>query len=221
MPKVDVFDLDRRKVGEMVLDDAVFGAEPRSELLHEVVRAQLAGRRSGAHAAKERSAVRGSTRKIYRQKGTGRARHGARRAPIFRGGGVVHGPRPRDYSYRPTRKVRRAAMRSALSLFQREGRLVVLDSFALPEIKTRRVREVADLFEVDRGVIVDVAANEVLRRSARNLPDVTFLPPEGLNVYDLLRAERLLMTRAAVEAVVEALRPGSKGPSTCRKGMGR
>ncbi len=207
MPTVDVFDMERRKVGEIALDDAVFAAPVKSHLLHEVVRAHLASRRAGTHATKGRSAVRGSTKKIYRQKGTGRARHGARRAPVFRGGGKVHKPRPRDYSIAPPRKVRKAAMRSALSLFHLEGRLVVLDSIPLSEVKTRHVRRLADRFDASPGLIVDVATNDALRLSTRNLPDVAFVPPEALNVYGLLKAGRMLITRAGVEAVSAALRP--------------
>ena len=210
MPKVDVYDIERNKVGEIDLDDAVFAAEVKPHLLHEVVRAQRAGRRAGTHYAKERAAVRGSTRKLYRQKGTGRARHGARRAPIARGGGRTKGPVPRDYSFRPPRRVRRAALRSALSLFHREGRLFVLDRFELPEAKTRRVAEVLKRFEVDRGVICDSAANIPLRRATRNLPRTMFLPPEGLNVYDLLKADRLLVTRDGVSALAAALRPTAR-----------
>lgn len=210
MPKVDVYDIERNKVGEIDLDEAVFGAEVKPHLLHEVVRAQLASRRAGTHYAKERAAVRGSTRKLYRQKGTGRARHGARRAPIARGGGRTKAPVPRDYSFRPPRQVRRAALRSALSLFQKEGRLFVLDRFELPEAKTRRVAEVLDRFEVDRGVICDAAANASLRRAARNLPRTVFLPPEGLNVYDLLKADRLLVTRDGVSALAAALQPTTR-----------
>jgi len=205
MAKVDVFNIERSKVGEIDLDDGVFAVEVRPHLLHEVVRAQLAGRRAGTHYAKERAAVRGSTHKLYRQKGTGRARHGGRRPPQARGGGRTKAPQPRDYSFRPPRKVRRAALRSALSLFQQEGRLVVLDAFALSEPKTRRVAEVMRRFEVDRAVICDGGTNEGLRRATRNLARVVFLPPEGLNVYDLLKADRLLLTRDGVAALSAAL----------------
>src|ERR1051325_11900534 len=136
MAKVDVFNLKRQKVGDLDLSDEVFGAEVKENLLHEVVVAQLASRRQGTHAAKERAAVSGSSKKIYRQKGTGRARHGSIRAPVFVGGGQAHPPRPRDWSYRPPRQVRLGALRSALSKFNKEGRLVVVDRFELNEIKT-------------------------------------------------------------------------------------
>jgi large subunit ribosomal protein L4 len=210
MPKVDVFDTEKQKVGELELDDGVFAAEIKPQLLHEVVRAQLAGRRAGTHCAKDRAAVRGSTRKIYRQKGTGRARHGMRRAPIMRGGGRTKGPRPRNYSFRPPRQVRRAALRAALSLFHKEGRLFVLDKFQLAEPKTRRVAEVLKRFAVDRGVIVDAAGNEPLRRATRNLARAAFFPPEGLNVYDLLKADQLLVTREGIAALSQALKPAAR-----------
>ncbi len=210
MPKVDVYDIERKKVGELELDEAVFGTEVKPHLLHEMVRAQLAGRRAGTHYAKERAAVQGSTRKLYRQKGTGRARRGQRRSPGMRGGGRTKAPVPRDYSIRPPRQVRRAALRSALSLFRQEGRLVVLDRFQLAEVKTRRVAEVLERFEVDRGVICDAAGNASLRLAVRNLARTVFLPPEGLNVYDLLKADRLLVTREGVSALAAALRPTTR-----------
>src|SRR5215468_8877348 len=139
MAKVDVYNLKRQKVGEVDLSDEVFGAEVKEHLLHEVVVAQLASHRAGTHAAKERAAVSGSTKKIYKQKGTGRARHGSIRAPIFVGGGQAHPPRPRDWSYRPPRQVRVGALKSALSLIAKEGRLIVVDKIDLGEPKTKRL----------------------------------------------------------------------------------
>jgi len=213
MPKVDVFDTEKKKVGELELDDAVFGVEVKPHLLHELVRSHLASCRAGTHYAKERAAVRGSTRKLFRQKGTGRARRGARRAPGLRGSGRTKGPVTRDHSFRPPRKVRQAAMRSALSLFQKEGRLVVLDQFQLAEPKTKRVVEVLERFEAQRSVICDQATNASLRRASRNLPTVTFLSPEGLNVYELLKADRLLVTRECVSALAQALKPAVRKPA--------
>src|SRR5512135_3572438 len=128
MPKLDVYNLKREKVGELELADEVFGAEVKEHLLHEVVTAQLASMRAGTHAAKERSAVRGTSKKVYKQKGTGNARHGAARAPIFVGGGRAHPPKPQDFSYRPPRGVRQGALKSALSLFVKEGRLTVVEN---------------------------------------------------------------------------------------------
>lgn len=202
MPKVDVFNLKREKVGELDLSDDVFGAEVKEQLFYEVVKAQLASQRQGTAAAKERAAVSGSTKKIYRQKGTGRARHGSIRAPTFAGGGQAHPPRPRDWSYRPPRQVRIGAMKSALSLLLKEGRLIVLDQFALEEIKTKKVVEALSALQVSKkALIVDDRNNEKLKLSIRNLENHLFLPPEGVNVYDLLRHDHLVVSQSAAKAL--------------------
>src|SRR5205814_10028400 len=142
MAKVDVFNLKRQKVGDIDLSDEVFGAEVKEQLLHEVVVAQLASRRAGTHAAKERSAVSGSSKKIYKQKGTGRARHGSIRAPSFVGGGQQHGPKPHSFSYRPPAAMRRGALVSCLSLKLKEGHLTIVDTFVLDEVKTKKLASV-------------------------------------------------------------------------------
>jgi large subunit ribosomal protein L4 len=202
MPKVDVFNLKREKVGELVLSDDVFGAEVKEQLFYEIVKAQLASRRAGTAAAKERAAVSGSTKKIYRQKGTGRARHGSIRAPIFAGGGQAHPPRPRDWSYRPPRQMRIGALKSALSLFVKEGRLIVVDKIDLGEIKTKKLLTVLNTLKVERtALVVDDKANENLKLSIRNLADHQYLPPEGVNVYDLLRHDHLVMSKDAAKAI--------------------
>jgi len=139
MPKIDIFNLKREKVGDLELADEVFATEVKEHLFHEVVVAQLASRRAGTKAAKERSAVSGSSKKIYKQKGTGQARHGSIRAPIFVGGGRAHPPKPQDFSYRPPRQVRIGALRSALSMILKEGRLTVVDSMDLGEPKTQKL----------------------------------------------------------------------------------
>jgi len=202
MPTVDVYNLAREKVGSLDLSEEVFGAEIKEQLFYEVVKAQLASRRSGTASAKNRSAVRGSTKKIYRQKGTGRARHGSIRAPIFVGGGRAHPPVPRDWAYRPPRKVRIGALRSALSLFCKEGRLIVVDSFELAEIKTKHLVETLSALQADKkALVVDDKSNDKLRLSVRNLQQAQFLPPEGVNVYDLLRHDHLVVSRDAVKAL--------------------
>ncbi len=202
MPTVSVYDLNRQPVGEYELSEVVFGVRPNEGLMWDVLKAQLASRRRGTHQAKTRGEVAGSTRKLYRQKGTGRARHGAIRAPIFVGGGKALGPRPRDYAYRPPRKMRLGAMRSALSLRLQEDALLVLDSFEMEEIKTKRAAEVLSrLGAMPSALVVDAADNETLRKSVRNLPDHTFLPPEGVNLYDVLRHRRLVLTRRALQAL--------------------
>jgi large subunit ribosomal protein L4 len=202
---VDVYNLKREKVGEVDLADAVFNADIKPHLMHEVVRAQRASKRSGTACAKERNAVSGGGRKPYRQKGTGRARQGSRRAPNHSGGGVAHGPRPRSYAFRPPRNVRRGALRSALSLRVKEQRLLVLENFELEEIGTKKLAQILTHLEVGGGLIVDHRGNEKLRLSARNLADHSFLPPEGVNVYDVLRHDYLVMTRDAAVSVGETL----------------
>jgi large subunit ribosomal protein L4 len=202
MAKVDVFNLKREKVGEVELADEVFAAEVKEQLLHEVVVAQLASRRAGTHAAKERSAVSGSSKKIYKQKGTGQARHGSIRAPIFVGGGRAHPPKPQDFSYRPPRRVRVGALRSALSLILKEGRLTVVENIDLGEIKTKKLAGVLGTLKANAGaLVVDDKSNENLRLSIRNMVGSQFLPPEGVNVYDLLRCEHLVVSKTAAKAL--------------------
>lgn len=201
MAKIDVFNLKREKVGDLELADEVFASEVKEHLMHEVVVAQLASRRAGTKAAKERSAVAGSSKKIYKQKGTGRARHGSIRAPIFVGGGRAHPPKPQDFGYRPPRRVRIGALRSALSLIFKEGRLIVVDSIDLGEIKTKKIANVLEALKVKTVLVVDDKSNDNLRLSIRNLSDGQFLPPEGVNVYDLLRCDSLVVSKTAAKAL--------------------
>lgn len=200
MATVDVFNMKREKVGSLDLSDEVFGAEVREHLFYEVVKAQLASRRQGTAAAKERSAVSGSTKKLYKQKGTGRARHGSIRAPIYVGGGRAHPPRPRDWSYRPPQKVRQLALTSALSKFAKDGNLVVVERFELPEIKTKGLLSALGTLKTGKKtLVVDSIDNENLRLSIRNSQAHQFLPPEGVNVYDLLRHDTLVLSKDAVK----------------------
>jgi large subunit ribosomal protein L4 len=200
--KVTVYNLKRESVGELDLSDEVFGAEVKEQLFYEVVKAQLASRRSGTKATKERSAVAGSTKKLYRQKGTGNARQGSIRAPHHSGGGHAHALEPKDWSYRPPRKVRIGALKSALSLFAKEGRLTIIDSLELPEIKTKAlVSTLGTLQAGKKSLVVDSPTNDKLVRSIRNLEDHHFLPPEGVNVYDLLRHDHLVVSREAAKAL--------------------
>ena len=206
MPSIDVYNLNHDKVGEIELDDLVFAAEVKEYLFWEVVRNQLANRRAGTASTKDRGEVRGSTRKMFRQKGTGRARQGMRTVPIHRGGGVVFGPHPRDFGYKVPKKVRRAALRSALSKRLQENRLFVVQDFALDEIKTKTLTEILKRFELQSALIVD-ERNENLNKSARNLKSFKFLPVEGLNVYDVLRYDNLVLTAPSVKVIEGALRP--------------
>ena len=207
MPTVDVFNLKRDKVGSVTLRDDVFAVEVAQHLLHEVVIAQLASKRAGTSAAKERAAVRGSKHKIYKQKGTGNARHGGIRAPLFVGGGRAHPPKPQDWSRRPPRRVRLAALKSALSLLLGEGRLTVVEDLQLAEIKTKALAAVLGVLNAPREkasvktLVVDAKDNDKLQLSIRTLQGSSFLPPEGVNVYDLLRHEHLIVSKRAVEAL--------------------
>ncbi len=202
MAKIPVYNLRRESVGELELADDVFGREVNEGLLYEIVKAQLASKRSGTAKTKNRAEVSGSTKKIYKQKGTGSARHGDRNAPNFVGGGQVHGPVPRSYAYRPNRKMRIGALASALSMKLKEGRLIVVDAFGLDEIKTKALAGVLSTLKVGKSsLIVDGKDNQKLQLSTRNLDKHQYLPPEGVNVYDLLRHDTLVLTKSAAQAL--------------------
>jgi len=203
MASVDVVTLENKSAGSVELPGAVFEAKVKPDLFHAEVRRQLAARRAGTHSTKNRHAASGGGSKPWRQKGTGRARQGTNRAPQWAGGGVVFGPVPRSYEHSLPKKVRRAALRGALSLRQGEDAITVVDAFPMEDFKTRRVAEVlGTLGLADESVlIVIVGRDEKLERSTRNLPRVDTLPVEGLNVFDVLRHKRLLLTKDAVEAI--------------------
>jgi large subunit ribosomal protein L4 len=174
----------------------------KEQLFYEVVKAQLASRRAGTKATKERSAVSGSSKKLYRQKGTGRARQGSLRAPHHSKGGHAHALEPKDWSYRPPRKMRIGALKSALSLFAKEGRLIVLDKFELSEVKTKAALSALKTLECNkRSLVVDASTNERLIKSLRNLENHRYLPPEGVNVYDILRHDHLVLSKEAAKAL--------------------
>ena len=198
MPVVDVYNLERKKVGTVELNDAVFNVEVREHLFHEVVRNQRAERRAGTAKTKERGEIKGSTAKAWKQKGTGRARQGNKKAPHFVGGGVAHGPRPRSFGVKVNKKTVAAALVAALSRRQQEGRLVVLDKFELAEIKTKNVANVLSTFEINKGLIVDVN-NDNLAKSTGNLASSNYLAVDGLNVYDVLKHDTLMMTQEAIQ----------------------
>lgn len=200
--KFDVFNLKREKTGEIELADQVFGAEVKEQLFYDVVKSQLASRRAGTQSAKTRSEVAGSSKKLYKQKGTGNARHGSIRAPIYRGGGRAHPPTPRDWSFRPPRQMRVGALKSALSLLAKEGRLVIVDAMKLDEIRTKGLVSALKTLKVESSaLLVDVKENENLRLSARNLETHLVLPPEGVNVYDILRHDHLVLSQDAAKAL--------------------
>ena len=205
MAVFDIYDQEKNRISEIDLDDKIFGAKVDKNLFHEVVKMQLANRRGGNACTKTRSEVSGGGRKPWRQKGTGRARAGSTRSPLWVGGGVVFGPKPRDYSYSLPKKVRRAALKSALSLKVKEGKLLIVDNLNLEEIKTKAFVSLLKRLAVEGALIVD-SDNVNLERSARNLHTVKVLRPEGLNVYDILKYECLLLTKQSAEKIQERLR---------------
>lgn len=208
MPLVDIYDLNNQKVGQLELADEVFAAPLNQALLYEAVRHHLAGRRRGTAKTKTRHEVSGSGRKLWRQKGTGRARMGSIRSPLWRHGGTVHGPVPRDYSYRPPRKMLLGALRSALSSKLRDGELKIIRSFSLPDHKSRTVRSLLDRLEARKTVLlVDNDDNRNLALGSRNLPGVTLLASRELTAYHLLGHERVLMSEAAARKLSEGLKP--------------
>lgn len=200
MSNVDVHDMNREKVGEIDLPDAIFNTEVKDHLLFAVVRYQRAKARQGTHSVRNRSAVRGGGKKPYRQKGTGRARQGTTRAPQWRGGGVVFGPTPRSYAFKLNKKIRRAALRCALSRRMQDNALVVVDDLAMDAPKTRDFKSFMARFELTDALVVGTVSDNA-RLSARNLQEVTMLPPEGLNVMDVLRRRNLVLTKSAVEVL--------------------
>jgi large subunit ribosomal protein L4 len=187
------------------LNDAIFGAKTRAHLLHQAVVMQLANRRAGTAATKTKGFVRGGGKKPWKQKGTGRARAGSNRSPIWVGGGTVFGPTPRDYSYRMPRTARREALLSALSVKNREGKLIVVDKFSLEAAKTKIMAQALAELNVTSALIVIAGADATIERSARNLPKVKVLRVEGLNVYDLLRYDHLVLTEGALKILEERL----------------
>jgi large subunit ribosomal protein L4 len=205
MAIVDVYNLQKEKVGEIQLRDEVFNVPIKKHVLHQVVVSQLAGRRSGTASTKGRSEVKASGRKLWRQKGTGRARVGDAASPTRRGGGVAFGPKPREYDLRVPKKVKKSALRMALSDKLQGEQLIVVDSLALTETKTKAFVAVMDRFDVAKGLIVTEGINETLDKSSRNVPWVKVLRSEGLNVYDILNCEQLVLERATVGKIEEAL----------------
>ena len=204
--RVEVLDRQKNPVGTVELDPGVFGAEIKTHLLHEAVVYQEAKHRAGTASTKTRGEVAGSGRKPWRQKGTGRARAGERRSPLWTGGGITFGPRPRDFSIKVPKKVRKAALRSALSAKRGEGKLVVVDELKLDRIKTRDLQAWLDGLGIGPNALVVIAeADDKVERSARNLARVKVIRAEGINVRDVLLYEKLVMTTAAALKVQEAL----------------
>ena len=205
--KLDVIKLDGGKAGSVELDEALFGLEPRADILHRVVRWQRAKSQAGTHSTLGKSDVSYSTKKIYRQKGTGGARHGSKKAPIFRHGGVYKGPTPRSHAFDLPKKVRALGLKHALSAKVAAGELVIVDNLNIAEAKTSAVAKAVKENGWKRVLVIDGAeVNENFARAARNLEGVDVLPSMGANVYDILRRDTLVLTRAGVEALEARLK---------------
>lgn len=206
MPSVDIIDLSNKKVGTLDLADEVFGAPVNENLLYEAVRHYLAGTRRGTASTKTRHEVAGSGKKLWKQKGTGRARMGSIRSPLWRHGGTTHGPQPRDYSYKLPRKMQLGALRSALSAKLRDGELRVVSEFAISEPKSKGMRKTLDALEASRTILlVDNSANKNLALASRNLEGVKLVASREVNVYDLLGHQHILLSQEAAKKLSEAL----------------
>ena len=201
---MDIYNTNKEKVSRVELDKKIFGREVNPHLLYEVVKMQLASRRKGTASTKNRSRVRGGGTKPWRQKGTGRARAGTIRSPLWTGGGIVFGPLPRDYSYRVNKKAKKAALRTALSSKLKENKLFILDNFNLAEIKTKSFLSILEHLKIEEALIID-NTNINLEKSARNVSSVKVLRPEGLNVYDILKYDSLIITQPGLEKIAESL----------------
>jgi large subunit ribosomal protein L4 len=199
--QIDVVDIEGRKVGQMEIADAVFGIKVKETLLWEAVKAQQAAKRAGTHSTKTRKDVRGGGRKPYRQKGTGNARQGSIRSPNFVGGGVVFGPHPRSYAFTLPKKVKKAALASALSLRAQEKKLVIVDKLSIEAPKSKRMAAVLKALGFASALVVDGKGNQNLVKSIRNLTKHSCLPPEGLNVYDILNHGGLVIAKDVIKAV--------------------
>lgn len=206
MPIVDVHNTKKEKVAEITLSDAIFDIPVREDILHEVVTMQLANRRAGTASTKTRSEVSGGGRKPWRQKGTGRARAGSNTSPLFKRGGTVFGPAPRDYGYKVPRKVRKLALRMALSDRMKSGQFLIVEEFAVSEIKTKKLLEVLDTLGTRDVLIVTDGRQDNLEKSARNVPGVDVIPSAALNVYDILLHESLILSKECIARIEESLR---------------
>jgi large subunit ribosomal protein L4 len=205
MPMADVYNIDRQKVSEIELNDAVFGSDVNQDVIYDVVRMQQAARRRGTAKTKGRSEVSGGGRKPWRQKGTGRARSGTNRSPLWRGGGIVFGPQPRSYAFKVPRKVRKKALISALSMKCKDNLMFILKDFPMAEIKTKKFKEVVDRFGWGKALFVIDQSYPVLEMSSKNLKDVKMVRSEGINVYDLLDYHEVVFLEPSVKKVEGAL----------------
>ena len=204
MPKVDMYNIKGEEVGEVMLTDSIFNVPVRTDILHQVVTMQLANKRRGTASTKTRAEVRGGGRKPWRQKGTGRARHGSIRSPLWPGGGVVFGPKPRSYKYTVPKKVKRLALKSALSSKVIDSDLLILDQLTIDSPKTKKMIDILSNLNVEKkALIVTLNRDENIEKSARNIPGITTTVVGNLNVYDILRHDKLILTKEALDRVEE------------------
>lgn len=201
MAVVDVLNCSGEKVSEIDLNETIYNVPVKTSVLHEVVKMQLAGKRAGTASAKARSEIRGSGKKLFRQKGTGRARRGNIKSPLLRGGGVTFGPIPKSYAYKVPKKVKKQALKMALSSKLQENGILVLDEFKLDEIKTKAFVEVKEALKMKNALIITEQKNENLELSSRNVPEIKVMRSEGLNVYDILKYKTLVLLEASVKAI--------------------
>jgi len=201
MPVAGVFDIENNKVDEIALSDVVFGAEVNESALYECVKMQMATKRRGTAATKGRSDVRGGGKKPWRQKGTGRARAGTIRSPLWRGGGIIFGPNPRSFAFRIPKKVRRLALVSALSMKVKEERMLILRDFPMDEIKTKRFKEVIDRLGLREALFVLDRSRPHLEKSSRNIRGIKMIRSEGINVYDLLHYDNVVLLEPSVKMI--------------------
>lgn len=205
MTVVEVYNLQREKISDMELSDNIFDVPIKKHVLHQVVVSQAADRRSGTASVKSRSDIKGSKAKLYRQKGTGRARAGSVSSPTRRGGGVAFGPMPRKYTHKVPKKVKNSALRMALTDKVQTDQLIVVDNFSLPEIKTKTFVNIMNNFNVDKALIVTLDKSENLEKSSGNVPKVKVMRYQGLNVYDILKYDHLFLEQSAIGKIQEAL----------------
>ena len=201
MSIIDVYNINGEKVSQLELAESIFNVPVKPSVLHEVVTMQLACRRAGSASVKHRSDVKGSTRKLYKQKGTGRARRGDIKSPLLRGGGSIFGPNPRSYSYKVPKKIRKQALKMALSSKTQTNNLLVLDKFELEKAKTKGFTAVLDNLKVKKALIVTENVNENLELSSRNVPGIKVMRYEGLNVYDILKYEKLILLETSIKGI--------------------
>lgn len=201
MAKLPVYDQNCNKISEIEVNDNVFFAPVKEHLIHDVIKMQLANKRQGTASTKTRGEVSGGGKKPWKQKGTGRARVGSIRSPLWRKGAIIFGPKPRDYSYSLPKKVKRAAMRSALSLKVQENKLFILDNITLPEIKTKHFNAIIKAFNLNKALVIIPEKNVTVELAARNIPNVKVAVIDSINVYDIMRYENLMFHRTSVEKI--------------------